>query len=250
MSPERCWEDLLNSITKGIVIYETIRFYNKKPFALEEHFERFLNSLSYITEEKVSFKKFEEEVYKYNSYDRVKVFGIVDGSLKIFAIGENFLTEKLDEVHIDISEVRHADPISIPPNLKSLGRPDLYLARLKKGSFYEVILLGSKGQVCEGSFSNVFFIKNNEIITPSLDSGILDGITRRYVIRMLKDLEYNVVERQVELKELFYADEIFLTHTSRGIVPVDSLGKKIFLKKELSKKLSKQFVRYINEKIR
>ncbi|SHH45961.1 aminotransferase class IV [Thermosipho atlanticus] len=243
-------EDLLDSITRGIVVYETIRFYDGIPFALEEHYKRFLNSLSYITENKVSFKEFERYVMKYSSYDRVKVFGIIDGSLKLFALGENFLNNPINEVNIDVSEIRHADPSSIPPNLKSVGRPDLYIARLKKGKYYDVILLGSRGQVCEGSFSNVFFIKDGKVITPSVESGILEGITRKNVIEMLNEFGYEVEERIVELKELFYADEIFLTHTSRGVVPVDSMGKRIFYSKEISLEISRNFEEYINEKIR
>jgi branched-chain amino acid aminotransferase len=249
MQGEKFLEDMINSITKGIVVYETIRFYNKIPFAIEEHYKRFLNSLSYISKEKVSFKEFEKHVIKYNNFDRVKIFGVVDGSLKLFSIGENFLIEPLSSINIDISNVRHADPMSIPPNLKSIGRPDLYIARLNKGDFYDAILLGNKGQVCEGSFSNVFIIRAGKIITPSIDSGILEGITRKYVIEMLNEYGYEVEERMIEVKELFYADEIFLTHTSRGIVPVDSLGKKFFFSKELSSKLSKEFERYIHAKI-
>ncbi|MBO8139344.1 MAG: aminotransferase class IV [Thermosipho sp. (in: Bacteria)] len=249
MQTEKFLEDMINRITRGIVVYETIRFYNKIPFAIEEHYKRFLNSLSYVSKEKVSFKEFEKHVVKYNTYDRVKIFGVVDGSLKLFSLGENFLNEPLISVDIDISHVRHADPLSVPPNLKSIGRPDLYIARLNKGSYYDVILLGDKGHVCEGSFSNVFIIKNGKIITPSLESGILEGITRKYVIEMLREYGYEVDERIVEVKELFYADEIFLTHTSRGIVPVDSLGKKFFFSKEISSKLSKEFERYIHAKI-
>lgn len=250
MQKEKSLEDLINSITRGIVVYETIRFYNRIPFALEEHYNRFLNSLSYVTQEKISFREFKKHVMKFDSYDRVKIFGIVDRTLKIFSLGENFLNEPVISVDVDISNIRHADPSSIPPNLKSIGRPDLYIARLKKGSFYDVILLGSKGQVCEGSFSNVFIIKNGRIITPSLESGILEGITRKYTIEMLREHGYEIEERIVEVKELFYADEIFLTHTSRGIVPVDSLGRKFYFSKEISSKLSEEFERYIHAKIK
>ena len=134
--------------------------------------------------------------------------------------------------------------MSMPPDLKSLGRPDIYLARLTKGDTYDVIMLGTKGQVCEGTFSNVFLIFKNKIVTPSLDSGILDGITRMHVLNFLREKGFNVEERIVEPYELFYADELFLTHTSRGIVPVDEIGKRK-LETELGKELSTGFEEYI-----
>jgi branched-chain amino acid aminotransferase len=65
---------------------------------------------------------------------------------------------------------------------------------------------------------------------------------------MLKESGYTVEEKIVEVKELFYADEIFLTHTSMGIVPVNYLGK-FSLKTEISEKLSRMFEEYLHAKI-
>ncbi|ABR30537.1 aminotransferase IV [Thermosipho melanesiensis] len=238
---------LINDILNGIVVYETLRVYNGRPFALDEHFKRFSKSLSYVGE-KVSYKEFLDEIERHLDFDRIKIYGIVNNGVKLYSIGENIEKSSTFSVRVDISDIRHADPFSIPPSFKALGRADLFLARKNKGENYDVILLNEKGFVCEGSFSNVFFIKNNVIYTPSLETGVLDGITRKNVIEMLKNMGYKVEEKMVELKELFYADEIFLTHTSRGIVSVEFLGK-YRLETRISKLLSKKFEEFVNEKI-
>ncbi|ONN27453.1 aminotransferase IV [Thermosipho affectus] len=238
---------LVNKVLNGIVVYETLRVYNGKPFAVKEHYKRFLGSLSYLGE-KISYKQFLCEVENKLEFDRIKIYGIVNNGVTLYSIGEYFEKKKVLDVKVDISKIRHADPISIPPNFKSLGRADLHLARKRKGENYDVILLNGQGFVCEGSFSNIFLVKDGMVYTPSIESGVLEGITRKYVIEMLKEMGYLVRETKIELKELFFADELFLTHTSGGIVPVNYLGKYKF-ETSLSKELSKSFEEYINEKI-
>ncbi|ODN31317.1 aminotransferase IV [Fervidobacterium thailandense] len=237
-------DDVITALTKGIAVYETLRTYNGKPFALKEHYERLKKSLSYLKIEPPAFEDFEKLVYE-NLSERMRIVYVYSKSLLEYVFQEDTEEFKVEYVKVDITTVRRADPWSIPPDLKSLGRPDIYLARLTKGDNYDVIMLGTKGQVCEGTFSNVFLIKNGKFITPSLESGILDGITRMYVIRFLKESGYEVEERFVEPAELFYADEVFLTHTSRGIVPVNQIGTLKTKSVELSSKLSKAFEEYV-----
>jgi len=235
--------DIVEALTKGIAVYETIRTYNNKPFALKEHYNRLCKSLSYLKIEPPKLTEFEELIYG-NLSERIRIVYVYDGNLLSYVFRESTENYFISHVKIDFTIVRRADPMSMPPDLKSLGRPDIYLARLTKGDNYDVIMLGTKGQVCEGTFSNVFLIFKNKIVTPSLDSGILDGITRMHVLNFLREKGFNVEERIVEPYELFYADELFLTHTSRGIVPVDEIGKRK-LETELGKELSTGFEEYI-----
>ena len=92
----------------------------------------------------------------------------------------------------------------------------------------EVILLTHRGTVSEGSTSNIFLIKGNRLITPSLTSDCLDGITRHVVLKLGKKLMFKCEERSVKPSELFSADEVFFTGTIRELCPVASInGKKI-----------------------
>ncbi|WP_448374930.1 aminotransferase class IV [Fervidobacterium sp.] len=236
--------EILESLTKGIAVYETLRTYKGKPFAVNEHYQRLCKSLRYLNIEPPTFEEFEKLVYN-NLSERIRIVYVYAGRLISYVFQESTENYNVDYVKIDFTSIRRADSNSIPPDLKSLGRPDIYLARLTKGDNYDVIMLGDKGQICEGTFSNIFIVKNGKFITPSLDSGILDGITRMYVIKYLKEVGYEVEERFVEPYEIFYADEVFLTHTSKGIVPVHQIGTMQTKSIELSSKLTLQFEEYI-----
>ncbi|HOQ39720.1 MAG TPA: aminotransferase class IV [Fervidobacterium sp.] len=236
--------ELVESLTKGIAVYETIRTYDGKPFAFVEHYNRLCKSLSYLKIVPPTLKDFESLVYD-NLSDRIRIVYAYSGRLFEYVLTEESDDFKVDYVKIDFTNVRRADPKTMPPDLKSIGRPDIYLARLTKGDNYDVLMFGNHGQVCEGTFSNVFLLKNGVIVTPSLNSGILDGITRMHVIKFFREKGLTVEERFVEPQEVFYADEVFLTHTSRGIVPVNQIGSIKTRSTELSRALSQQFEDYV-----
>ncbi|MBP9517986.1 MAG: aminotransferase class IV family protein [Fervidobacterium sp.] len=236
--------ELVESLTKGIAVYETIRTYGGKPFALIEHYKRLCKSLSYLKIEPPKLEEFESLVYD-NLSDRMRIVYVYSGKLVNYISTEDSSDFITDFVKIDFAKVRRADPKSMPADLKSLGRPDIYLARLTKLDNYDVIMLGNHGQVCEGTFSNIFLVMDGTVVTPSLESGILDGITRMHVIKFLGEIGIKTEERFVDPQEVFYADEVFLTHTSRGIVPVDQIGNVKTKSTELSRRLSQQFEDYV-----
>jgi len=237
-------------------VYETIRTYDLRPFALKKHFERMKRSLKFLREEPVlDFKSFlrivSEGVERLKSESRIQVFQI-PRSGKIF-----FIFSKLENVDVSqgvkvgISTIRKADALSIPPQLKITARADILLARSLIGDNYDSIMLGTKGQICEGTFSNVFIVNKGKIITPSMDSGILDGVTRENVIALAKELGIPVEEKWVELKDIINADEVFLTHTSVGIVPVRYIEERVRFetgKGTLTDELRKNFENFIKER--
>lgn len=96
----------------------------------------------------------------------------------------------------------------------------------KRGGFDEAILTNTKGRVAEASTSNVFIVKNNKLITPSLDTGILPGITRGIIIDIAKKLRIQVEDRAVRPAELYRADECFLTNSLAEVLPVISADKR------------------------
>lgn len=88
----------------------------------------------------------------------------------------------------------------------------------------DAILCNAEGQVAEGSTSNLFLVIDGRVHTPSLESGLLAGITRDLVIRLLDTtLGLQVVERAVLADDLARADELFLTSSIRGVMPVTRL---------------------------
>lgn len=86
--------------------------------------------------------------------------------------------------------------------------------------FDEAILMNAQGKVSEGSAMNLFLVRNGELITPSVDQDILEGITRDSVIQLARERNLKVTERPVDKSELFIADEVFLCGTAAQIIPV------------------------------
>ncbi len=84
----------------------------------------------------------------------------------------------------------------------------------------EAIFLDDRGHVVEGSAENIFFVFEDELVTPPVTDNILEGITRKSVIQIASDLGIKVTERSVDRTELYKADEIFLTGTGAKVSPV------------------------------
>jgi branched-chain amino acid aminotransferase len=92
-----------------------------------------------------------------------------------------------------------------------------------ESGFDEAILMNSQGKVCEATGMNIFIIRNGQLITPSFDQDILEGITRDSVLTIARDLGIPVIERPVDKTELFIADEVFLSGTAAKITPIKKI---------------------------
>jgi branched-chain amino acid aminotransferase len=132
--------------------------------------------------------------------------------------------DKAEGAHCTVSSWRRPDDNVVPPRGKITGsyinsafaKSDAELA-----GFDEAILLNRDGRVSEGSGENIFLIRRGVAVTPSLDQSVLEGITRRSLITLLRgELGMAVEERPVERGELYLADEIFLTGTAAQITAV------------------------------
>jgi branched-chain amino acid aminotransferase len=87
----------------------------------------------------------------------------------------------------------------------------------------EGIMLNEQGYVAECTGDNVFAIKNGEVYTPTISSGALDGITRRAVMGVIKEMGLTCHEATMTRYDLYTADEIFLTGTAAEALPAVSL---------------------------
>jgi branched-chain amino acid aminotransferase len=91
--------------------------------------------------------------------------------------------------------------------------------------YVEGISLDASGHVSEGSGENIFVVRGGKIITPSLSSSILPGITRDSVITLAQELGYTVIEQAIAREMLYIADEIFFTGTAAEITPIRSVDR-------------------------
>jgi branched-chain amino acid aminotransferase len=126
-------------------------------------------------------------------------------------------------IRAKVSTWRRLPSDSVNPQAKASGTYlNSILAKIEatKAGYEEAILLDPAGFVCEGSGENLFMVAEGQIVTPSLASGALDGISRRSLIQIATDLDYEVVERSIARAELYLADEVFVTGTAAELVPL------------------------------
>ena len=121
----------------------------------------------------------------------------------------------------------------------------------KRNGYEEAILLDHKGNVSEAPGENIFIVREGRLITPPLSSSALEGITRDSVIKIGRDLDFEVLENFVTKSELISSDEIFLTGTAAEITPIISMdGKKIGNGKpgDITKKMMDEYTNIVMNK--
>jgi len=259
-----------HAIHYGTSVFEGIRAYwngrNLHVFRLNEHVKRFRNSGQFynialnfsdeiITNAIIGICK--KNKIKKSCYIRpfyfVGDYGInlhvtkkAPTNVAIFTFPFGDLFNK-NGITAGISSWRKFSDMSTPTQAKMGGN---YLNSIiatqeaKRNGVDEAILLDHNGNVSEAPGENIFIIRNEQLVTPSLESSALEGITRDAVIKIAKDLDMDVVERNIARSELEISDEIFLTGTAAEITPIVSMdSKKISSGKpgDITKKLMQEY---------
>ena len=130
---------------------------------------------------------------------------------------------KANGIRAKVSSWRRISPAGLIPHAKASGQYlNSILAKTESANsgYDEAILLDERGFVCEGSGENIFVVRDGQVLTPPHTASILDGINRKSVIQIGRDLGYTVVERDVARAELYMAEEVFLSGTAAELVPV------------------------------
>jgi branched-subunit amino acid aminotransferase/4-amino-4-deoxychorismate lyase len=104
------------------------------------------------------------------------------------------------------------------PHLKTINYTVNMLAKAqaREAGYHDGLFLNQKGNITEGTAWNIFFIKNNKIYTPPLDSGILEGITRGAVIDICQKLDIELITEDISLKSINNYEAAFITNASQG----------------------------------
>ena len=93
--------------------------------------------------------------------------------------------------------------------------------------YSETILISEETNgVTESTHANVFCVSNKTISTPSLSTNILPGVTRQFIIQMARELDFNILEKEIPKPDLFSADEVFLTGTMTQVLPIIEIDHK------------------------
>jgi branched-chain amino acid aminotransferase len=150
--------------------------------------------------------------------------------MTIFAVPYGQYVDNEEGLHVTISSWRRVNDNSIPARGKITGayinsafmKSDAMLA-----GYDEAIALNREGHVSEGSAENVFMLRDGVVITPPITDDILEGITRRTLITLVRDeLGMEVVERSIDRSELTVADEIWLCGTGVQLAAVTHVDQR------------------------
>ncbi|WZO95850.1 branched-chain-amino-acid transaminase [Isosphaeraceae bacterium EP7] len=113
-------------------------------------------------------------------------------------------------------------PAALNPRVKSLNYLNNIMAKIEgtNAGCLEALMLNHKGEVAECTGDNIFIVKKGEVHTPSVASGILEGITRAAVLDLAREAGLPVFERIMDRHDIYTADECFLTGTAAEVIPV------------------------------
>jgi branched-chain amino acid aminotransferase len=114
--------------------------------------------------------------------------------------------------------------------------------------FDEVVLLNELGDVAECTSANIFAVFGNQVYTPPLESGCLPGITRELLLDAIQVEGVNISERRLTLDDIAGADSVFITSTTRDVLPVSEIeGLRIKRNDAVSRGLNAAFRSYIED---
>lgn len=235
--PRTCFHDYFAKKTSGI--YEVIRIIEGIPLFSEKHIQRLNNSASFVNlDSSLSPGNIMKRIFLL-----VKITGLVNGNVKILL--EPFANNWGTGLHCYTYFIPHHYPTGIQykegvpvvliraersnPNVKAVNQDmrSRIDTELKSRSAYEALLVDTRGNITEGSRSNVFFVKNNQLFTSGNDS-ILPGITRDAILEICKTLHYQVIEEPVSEGDLNLMDAVFITGTSPKVLPVNRIDDLVF----------------------
>lgn len=201
--------------------FETIKVVKGDPLFLEKHLERLKNSLKFFG--------IEREINEEKIYDYIKNSEEKDFALKLIVSDENFiLTSREDNYRGDnksfrlkTSKVRRNSTSKIIYH-KSLCYYENILEHrwAVENGFDSAFFLNERNEVCETSFANIFFVRENKIYTPEISSGLLRGTMRDFLLK-----NFEIVEEIINAKDLASFDECFISNSLMGVRNVTSIDK-------------------------
>jgi branched-chain amino acid aminotransferase len=242
----------------GDGVFETIRVINGELIWWKEHFDRLLNGLKYLYLDvpelfidellvdclatlhrndlseggilRVFVYRKGSGGYTPTSYDFdyvIETEHLIQNQFKLNKKGLNIGISKT--VQLNSNE---------DPDIKTLNKiPYIRAAAEKvKNGWDEILILNEKNKLVEASSSNLFLVKKGQVYTPSLNNGVLNGISRQQIINQCKSESLSILERELIENDLLESDEVFISNSISGIKWVGSFKMKRYFNR-ISQKL-------------
>ena len=247
---------LTHSLHYGTGVFEGIRCYKtmngRAVFRLPDHIQRLLDSCKiYFMDLRYSKTQLQdavidtisangkEECYirpiAYYGYGKMGVNPLPNKVSVAIAVWkwDEYLKNQTDSengARLMVSAWTRIDAMSMPMHAKATANyASSALARVEalKAGFDEAVMLNRNGMVVEASAENIFIVKENSLITPPVQSGALNGITRDSILTLAKEYKIPYEIRDISRDELYLADELFLTGTAAEVRPVGEIDNRL-----------------------
>lgn len=231
----------------GDGVFEGIRIYGGKIFQCQAHMDRLFASAEYI---RLTIPFTQAELID-AMYECINVNGLDDGYIRlvvtrgsgtlglnpfncpkpsVFIVADQIklFSPELYEtgMAVIIAKTVRISPRMLNPKVKSLNYLNNTLAKIESidAGVPEALMTNEDGNLAEGTGDNIFIVKNNVLITPPPEAGILLGITRGLTIHLTKKLGIEIREENFTPTELLDVEECFLTGTAAEIIPVTKVN--------------------------
>lgn len=226
----------------GDGLFETMRAYNGTIFALDSHLDRLIGAARVLElrnlPDKPELASACKQTVETNNLLEARVRltvtrGLPDGSTPTVVVTavpfEGYNEELYEEGMSAITLPGYRCSNSLLSAIKSISYLDSILARREAvaSNSDEAILINEQGHVTEGSFTNIFAVKEGELYTPPIKEGLLPGITREFVIDIASRSDYRVHQHTMPVTEIFGFDELFLTNSLMEIMPLTKVDGNI-----------------------
>jgi branched-chain amino acid aminotransferase len=223
-------------LLRGYAVFDFLRTYNQKPFYLDDHLKRLLNSAKLIGLKHNYNLKFLRKITLQTLKKNIKKG--TEYNIRIILTGgesKDFISPSKPNLIVMITPLKKLDEklyqkggklitkISerILPQAKTIIYTSAvkFIQEAKKKGAIEVLLLDKNKKILECTTSNFFAVIDGKLITPSTEK-ILPGITRKIVINLAKKLKIPVIERDIHFNEIKKFDEAFITASNKEILPI------------------------------
>ena len=249
----------------GWGIFTTLRISRGEAFAYERHWRR-LEKDAGITRLPMPYTAAKVRVYL---HEVIRANKVTEGCARIYlvynAVGFWQSDEKLPQVDLIIysaglpehretvrlalrEQGRHAtSPMAGVKSISWLNNVWAVSEAVKEG-FDEVVMLNERGEVAECTSANIFAVKNEKILTPPLNSGCLEGVTRGILMEIAPEAGVSVIEQTLRPEDLYSADEVFISSTNRNLISVGEIaGHKIPAPGPVCERLNDLFDAYVTD---
>lgn len=214
----------------GIGLFETIKIENSIPIDLELHLERMYNS---IKELNLKINEDRNDL-EYNILRYIDENNIVHKALRVTIFDEGYNISTRDVVYNEkmynkglslmISTNKRGDSILYKHKTTNYFE-NIYIKRYAlENGFDDAVFLDYENRILECSISNIFFIKNNRIYTPSKDLSILNGIMKKRIIKLCGELKINIEETDIKITDIEEFEFCFVSNSLMGIMKVVNIN--------------------------